>query len=815
MEIMKDFIKHKLLHIFLLFMTISLYSGDDFHFNNKEYKYLANKSVINIYVEPYINFYTYTEENHQNGYAIEYLHKISKKLNIRFNIINDISTQTAKMMLENGKLDMALFSSYHNNETSTYIYSKLPMGILRPSLLIPKIYQLPPFLDAIEEMKVVVIKGQGFSSIFKKGYPDFDTIEVDSVSEAIDMVKKQEVDVAAGFQEQFDSYINFKDFSFLQSSLLKDKSIFSSVKIYLSTYKNNAILMSIFDKVMDTFNYQDYLSMKYKFFNNNKLHQLNMELSLNEKEKFFLMKKKMLRICTVPDRMPYNGILSGEYIGIGSNISKSLEEILDIQIDLLITKSRKDSIKKLLSGECDFLGIVPNILFKNNSLKYTSKLLEVPLVAVTTNDFLYENNFKNISDRSFVIEKNLPIKKYLYEIYPNINLTEVSSDVKGIKLVEEGKYFALITSRLRVSNIFKHHIADNLKISAQLPLNINFGFSVKKENEILYNILEKSVSDVLLKEIDSAVKTWVSERYPKGFDYTIVLIVAILFIIFSIFVFAQQFNVSINNERLKIKQKTLSELNEELEKRVKADVEASRKKDIFMYRQSRYASMGEMIGNIAHQWRQPLMHISALLMELQAAATYNKKIEKKEVMDIIYQSNDVIKFMSQTIDNFKNFFALQKESAEFSINEVTVDAIKIMSSAFKYHNIQVKLVTKSVDSVLYGNKNEYAQVIINLLSNSKDMIIIRKIKNGEIIINIDESDGYSLVSVKDNAGGIENNQFTKIFEPFFTKNKPNGTGIGLFMSRMIIENHMKGSITVANIEDGAIFYVNVPNNKTK
>jgi len=162
---------------------------------------------------------------------------------------------------------------------------------------------------------------------------------------------------------------------------------------------------------------------------------------------------------------------------------------------------------------------------------------------------------------------------------------------------------------------------------------------------------------------------------------------------------------------------------------------------------------------------------------------------------------------------FVIFSRPQKALSVFCINEVVNDAVTIMGATLKHHRIHLEVLTYVNDSMAYGLKNEYAQVIINLLSNAKDILISRAVSQGAIRIEIDETQEYSKVYVIDNAGGIADENLSQIFEPFFTKEKENGTGIGLFMSRMIIENNMNGHIRADNVQNGASFCVMVPKPK--
>lgn len=250
----------------------------------------------------------------------------------------------------------------------------------------------------------------------------------------------------------------------------------------------------------------------------------------------------------------------------------------------------------------------------------------------------------------------------------------------------------------------------------------------------------------------------------------------------------------------------LEKENIELKKQLKKLVDQNDLKDEIVIQQSKMASMGEMINNIAHQWRQPLMEISSLLMNTEAKIKLHGNISNEEIIDSIDKSNQVIKFMSETIEDFRNFFATDKQKEDFIVAEKVSTVLNLMKMCLSSNNIKVQVIIK--DNVkIYGLKNEYAQVLINIIANAKDAIVSNKIKDGKIIIKLYKKNKKAVLEIEDNAGGISLEPKEKVFEPFFTYKKKNGTGIGLFMSKLIIENSMNGKLKVENKNKGACFSI--------
>ena len=229
------------------------------------------------------------------------------------------------------------------------------------------------------------------------------------------------------------------------------------------------------------------------------------------------------------------------------------------------------------------------------------------------------------------------------------------------------------------------------------------------------------------------------------------------------------------------------------------------KQDAILVQQSKLASMGEMIGAIAHQWRQPLNELSIRIQKLKYTNAKGK-IDEEFILDFILKNKNTIDFMSKTIDDFRNFFRIDKEKRTFAIKEALEEVTNIQNAQLKNHHIQLEL--NGEDFIFNGYKTEFQQVIINIISNSKDALVSNRINNPKIIITIQNG----IIRVKDNGGGIDQEILKRIFEPYFTtKEQGEGTGMGLYMSKIIIEENMNGKIYITNEEDGTITTIDLRN----
>ncbi len=265
-------------------------------------------------------------------------------------------------------------------------------------------------------------------------------------------------------------------------------------------------------------------------------------------------------------------------------------------------------------------------------------------------------------------------------------------------------------------------------------------------------------------------------------------------------------------------ERKLFALNCTLEDRVKKEVERRRLKEHILIQQSRLASMGEMIGAIAHQWRQPLNALGLIIQSIKDAYLY-KELTKGFIDQVVDKSLFQIDYMSKTIDDFRNFFKPSKEKNAFDAAKTINEVLYLLSAQIKDNYITVRFDNDlKGDKSIWGYENEFKQVVINIIKNAMDAIMEAREKGnlgydagyngGEITINLTNGDDIIFISISDNAGAIPDEILDKVFEPYFTTKGPSkGTGIGLYMSKMIIERNMEGKLYTKNRDDNSVFII--------
>ncbi len=258
----------------------------------------------------------------------------------------------------------------------------------------------------------------------------------------------------------------------------------------------------------------------------------------------------------------------------------------------------------------------------------------------------------------------------------------------------------------------------------------------------------------------------------------------------------------LNREKLK-------ELNRTLEKRVQEEIAKNEEQTKLMFQQAKYAQMGEMLSMIAHQWRQPLNAVSSAAINLKMEVELGTLSDENVITQAEFIEKQTAK-MSDTINDFMNFFKPEKDKHEFLIKTVVDEVRNIIKAQLNSRSIE--FLTEMDESLkIVGFKNEFEHILLNIIANARDAFEEKSIENKQIKIRSFQDGGNIKIEVFDNAGGISDEIMDKIFNPYFTtKLDINGTGIGLYMTKIMVERNFKGDISASNINGGALFTIVIP-----
>ena len=243
------------------------------------------------------------------------------------------------------------------------------------------------------------------------------------------------------------------------------------------------------------------------------------------------------------------------------------------------------------------------------------------------------------------------------------------------------------------------------------------------------------------------------------------------------------------------------------EEKLKA-LDEVRKKDEVLHLQSKFATIGETLCDIEHQWRNPLSKIGSKIARMEVELDYNENPNKNILHKLTKESSELLEYMSKTVSDFRNFYTPDSKAEKFYIKEAILTSIKLMNFFTEKHHIKINL-NMNINPQIYGYKSEFTQVILNIFTNAKDIFIERNIKNPQIDIVITQNLKNIKIKIFDNGGGIDKDIIDKIFDQFYSQKLEQSTGLGLYMSKVIIEERMRGEIKVKNIKNGTMFKITI------
>ena len=539
---------------------------------------------------------------------------------------------------------------------------------------------------------------------------------------------------------------------------------------------------------------------------------------LSSKELSYLRAKKEIKICVPPASLPYSGIKDGEFVGIGADVLALAAKHIGADFKLIQTATWSESMQKAINKECDLLPIVEKTPSRTKHFNFTDPYYEEPLVVVTDNSKNYILDIETVLDKEFSAVKGHSYIEILEKKYPTIKLHIVNTRKEAYLGIQSGKYYGHIDMKMAAAYYIQRYNKVDLKICGQLKESVKIGFGVRNDDKTLFDIFEKIALNVELEDMQEVLNEWVSIHYTNGGNFkNIKRIFIAIFVIATIFLY-RQYLLNKKNTELQKLQEELRELNRSLEYKVADAVSEVVKKDAYLLHQSRLAQMGEMLSMIAHQWKQPLNSISTTQISIRMALELEKydlndNQQREDFIEFLHQKLDKIgaytQNLSQIISDFSDFYRPNAKSEIMLMSRVITKACNIIEDSMDANNIELQLDLHS-NTVVKIHENEFMQVILNILNNAKEQLVNKSVEHAHIMVKNYDEDGYSILEISDNAGGIDEAALPNIFDPYFsTKLEKNGTGLGLYMSKNIIQDYHNGSIIAKNNKEGALFVIKI------
>ena len=524
----------------------------------------------------------------------------------------------------------------------------------------------------------------------------------------------------------------------------------------------------------------------------------NLQLTTQEKE---FIEKTHFNIAITKNWYPFSFEEdNNKALGISSEFWEIIVNKLNLKTSNTFFNSFDEQIKSFQSGKSDIIFSAGESESRKKFAYFSNEYLKFPISIVTKKDEHFIENIDDIINKKIAVGNNFTAHNLLKEKYPNLDLVLVNNVEEGLNLVSKKEVFAFVDIKpILTYNIAKFEFKD-LKVSGNSGIDFSLKIMVRKELKDLIPILNKTIATIPASEVITIVNSWNNVKFQTSIDYKTVWILVFL-VFFSIIAFIHRtVTLNILNKKLKYtveeKTKELRYLNENLQITIDKKTKELLEKEAILNQQAKMAAMGEMIENIAHQWRQPLSVISTISSSLKIKKEMNM-LDDKEFYEALQSINRTSQHLSNTIDDFRNFFSPNKEMNKFYVSQLIKKSKDLIKSRFDKFNIKV---IENIDDIeILSYQNELFQVILNLFSNSIDVLSSNEIEDKIIHIKIYHDENNLYIEFLDNGGGIKDEFINRVFEPYFTtKHKSQGTGIGLYMSLQIVTKHLNGEISVKN-----------------
>jgi signal transduction histidine kinase len=535
-------------------------------------------------------------------------------------------------------------------------------------------------------------------------------------------------------------------------------------------------------------------------------------INLTQKEKDYLKEKVVIKVHNESTWAPFNFNENGIAKGFSIDYIKLLAKKLNLKVEIVSGYSWAEYMKMIHTDKLDIIINIAKSEEREKSIAFTDSFFTIQNAIYSNKQYLNIKTIKDLEGKTIAMPKGFVTQVFLEKNYPKIKQVLLNETLPTLQMVSEGKVHATVGEKVvmdyminkyKLKNILPNKVINNKDMINLLHLGVS------KKDLILRNILEKAQNQVTEQEMIKLKQKWFINENKTEINYELIGKIIIFFGtgFITIFFFL------LREKKLK---KEIEELNKNLEIKVKKEVFKNIKKDKQLQQQAKQAQMGEMLSMIAHQWRQPLGAISSTIIAIQFKLQSGKldlsiQEDREKLIQFLNKNtddiSDYVHFLSTTIDDFRNMFKPNKSTENTNINDPITKALKIIEPSLKTKDIEITLNLDIQNNVsIY--QNEIMQVILNILKNSEDNFIEKDIKDRKIVIKTHENDSFSIISIIDNGGGIDDNIVDKIFDPYFsTKNEKNGTGLGLYMCKIIIEEHNSGEFNMINMDNGVCFEI--------
>jgi len=488
-------------------------------------------------------------------------------------------------------------------------------------------------------------------------------------------------------------------------------------------------------------------------------------------------------------QIPNQVLLSdnNSYKGLSIDLFHLIEEKSHLPLRYVYFDSWEKLMQAAKSNQIDIVFFAQKTTSRLQYLYFTDTVLTLQNKLIVNIDKQF-HTLEELKNHKLAITAGSALEEYIKYYYPDIIVIPTKDELQSLEFVEQKKVDATILELVRASYYMRTHNLNDLVISSDIEYNYYLSIASTKKLPELNIILSKTLKEIKSSEIAALKLKWGYIKEKKlFFDKQTMIYLAIAFgiiIPFSLYLFI------INRK-----------LHTEMQEKKKALSRVTKLRD------SKLNEMSEIISMIAHQWRQPLNNLSVLNQLL--LSKHKKNILDDKAIEYVYEkSKSQIDVMSKTIDDFRDLFQITEKKETFDLKVMIMNLLNVMQPVLQKHNISIIFHAVDENYYVYNYQSMLFQILMNVINNAKDALVTTDKGEKKIEITLLQTQEGIIIYIQDNGGGIDESIIDKIFDPYFsTKGQKNGTGLGLYMAKIILQERMDGDIYVENQQEGALFTI--------
>jgi len=749
------------------------------HLTKKEKNFLKSHPVITAHNEADYPPYNFIKDGKPQGFSIDYLNLLAHKLGIKVEYVSGKTWAEFMEMVRHNTIDVML-NIMRTPEREKYLHFTQPYAG-NPKAIFTNDATIQTLQD-LQGKRVSVIRDYFMQHFLEAYHPDIKLrLEKDARS-CIESVKNGNSDATVGSSGIIQYLMRTNNLYLAYGILINDRRL--SLDLNIATSPKNLLLRDILQKAMYTVSEKELTAIKNKWLGENKL-TIPVAGTLSSEESTYLQQKRVIKMCIDPDWEPIefadriDGFIPK---GISMDTMKLIGQELNITFEAVPTMNWTQSQRFLKERKCDILPAAAKTKERQIYARFTRPYLDYKLAIITKADQGFIGSLMDVIDKPISRKEGSALIAKLRALYPAVRIVEAKSALEAYQMVVDGRAYATISTLPVASFYINKYRLKSIGIAGYSNIRFGLGIAVRNDDPLLWSILNKALATIPDSQHKLINDRWVGRQFVHPFDYRYLWygLGALLMVLLLIF----------------YRQYILKEANKRLADDVQRKTKENLKQQQLLQEQTKLAAMGEMIGAIAHQWRQPLNALSLSIQNLEYDFK-DGKVDEPFLHQFVQKNKKTITFMSKTIDDFRNFFRVDKIKEKFGVKKAIEETIAIEDASLNKHKISLNI--QGDDFTVYGFRSEFQQVILNILSNADYALQNSDVTEPRIDILLEK--GH--ITINDNAEGISEEILDRIFEPYFsTKDQGEGVGIGLYMSKVIIEEKMGGSLLARNLPDG-------------